>query len=72
MAKFKVGDKCRVVKNALAQQNVGQIVEIVAVIGNHFYETREDYRDANGNLWYRMKGYASEECLELVEEESKH
>ena len=69
MARFKVGDRCRVVRNALAQENVGQVVVITGVILDYFYETREDYRDASGNVWYSVRGYASEKCLEPVDDE---
>ena len=58
MAKFKLGDKCKVVKNALAPKCVGDTVEIIGTIGNMGYKVRHE----DG-----MVGYASENCLELIE-----
>ena len=69
MARFKVGDRCRVVRNTLAQKRVGEIVEIAAVILDYFYETREEIKDADGNVLYCLQGYASEKCLEPVDDE---
>ena len=57
MGKFKVGDRCRVVRNALAPKCIGHMVEITGIIGNMGYRVRFD----NG-----MQGIASENCLELI------
>ena len=62
MAKFKTGDKCRVIKNALAPNCVGHTVEIInsfqgAETGKTMYRVKED----NG-----INGFASEGCLELI------
>lgn len=63
MSKFKIGDKCRVVKNLLAPSCVGCIVHITDCIS------------INGKLYYKVshmgntKGFASEKCLELIKEQ---
>ena len=56
MSKFKIGDKCRVIKNALAPQCVGMVVEIMGVIGGTLYKIKEE----------GMIGFAAEGCLELI------
>ena len=58
-AKFKVGDRCRVVKNLLAPKCIGNVVEITKVLmcnGKYYYETLED----------GMKGVAAENCLSII------
>lgn len=61
MAKFKKGDRCRVIKNALAPDSVGDIVTIdsIAFQTDSSILYRIEYAD--------MTGYASEKCLELVD-----
>jgi len=62
MNKFNPGDKCRVIKNALAPRCVGYIVTIKEVLtsksGKIFYKTQEE----------ETEGYAEEACLELISE----
>lgn len=61
MRKFNKGDKCKVVKNLLAPECVGDIVEVTgwfSVRGRNYYHILEE----------GMKGIASEGCLELVKE----
>ena len=60
MGKFKAGDRCKVVKNAISPKSIGHIVKIVGTIGNMGYRVRFD----NG-----MVGMASENCLGLADEE---
>lgn len=60
MAKFKKGQKCRVVKNRLAPQCIGMEVTILGVVGEE--DGRVMYRIDEGGL----KGYAAESCLEEV------
>jgi hypothetical protein len=58
-AKFKVGDKCKVVKNLLAPECTGNIVEITKVLmhnGKYYYATLED----------GLKGLAAENCLSII------
>ena len=58
-AKFKVGDKCKVVKNLLAPRCIGNVVEITKVLahnGKYYYETLEG----------RMRGIAAENCLSII------
>lgn len=61
MAKFKSCQKCRVIKNLLSPENVGQVVVIIRVAderdGRVLYEVMED----------GLHGYASEDCLELID-----
>lgn len=62
MAKFKSGDKCRVVKNLLSPGCVGCIVHItdgISINGKSYYKVAH-----MGNV----KGFASEGCLELVKQ----
>jgi len=62
-AKFKKGDKCRVIKNLLSPASIGDIVEVVNPI-----------EACNGKIYYNIiypeypsiKGFASEGCLEKV------
>ena len=56
MSKFKIGDKCRVIKNSLAPQCVSMTVEIMGVVGCTLYKIKEE----------GVIGYAAEGCLELV------
>jgi hypothetical protein len=61
MAKFKKGDRYRVINNALAPDSVGDIVTIDSIT----FQT-------DSSILYRieyadMTGYASEKCLELVD-----
>ena len=62
MSKFHVGQKCRVVKNALAPQCIGQEVTIVKAILESprvlYLVSEED----------GLMGYASEGCLEPIKE----
>lgn len=53
MNKFKKGDRCVVVKNALSPRSVGHVVEIVDVIGKYGYKIRCE----------GLTGYAAESCL---------
>ena len=57
-AKFKKGDRCRVVKTLLAPSCIGQMVTIVEVIGvqKPIYKIDDD----------GILGYAVEGCLEMV------
>lgn len=58
MAKFSSGQKCRVIKNFLSPEYIGQEVTIIRVAnasyGKVLYEV-----DVDG-----VHGYASEKCLE--------
>ncbi len=61
MAKFKKGQKCKVVANLLAPQCVGMEVTILGVAG-----------EKDGRVIYRIdeegiQGYAAEPCLESME-----
>ena len=59
-AKFKVGDKCKVIKNLLANECVGDIVTITKVsklYGRYYYKIQ--HKD-------KIEGIASEGCLDLV------
>lgn len=61
MAKFKIGDKCIVIKNALAPNCVGNMVEVI----DSFQGVEAD------KTIYRIKvddinGFASEGCLKLI------
>ena len=58
---FRKCDKCKVVKNALSPKCVGHTVEIIGTIVNMCYKVRHE----DG-----MVGYASEDCLGLIE--NKH
>lgn len=61
MAKFKIGDKCIVIKNALAPNCVGNMVEVI-----------DSYQGVEADkAIYRIKvddinGFASEGCLKLI------
>ena len=62
-AMFESGQKCRVIKNLLAPQCVGQTVTIVKVAA-----------EGNGKVMYEideggLRGYAMESCLELIKEQ---
>lgn len=68
MAKFKIGDQCRVVKNALAPKCIGQKVSIERIAVDHggsnvLYICQEKI----GDNYFRV--YAHEKCLELAEKE---
>ena len=61
MAKFKKGQKCRIVENLLAPKCIGMEVTILGVAG-----------EKGGRVFYRIdedgiQGYASESCLEPIE-----
>lgn len=63
MAKYKVGDICKVTKNLLSPKCIGHLVEIVDIAS-----------ESEGHILYSIKekesslyGYASENCLELAE-----
>ena len=62
MAKFESCQKCRVIKNLLSPECIGQTVVIIRVAnerdGRVLYEVMED----------GYHGYASEECLEAINE----
>lgn len=66
MNKFNLGDKCRVIKNALDPLCVGYIVTIKEVLtsisGKIFYKIQEE----------EIEGYAEEACLELVKEHNDY
>lgn len=64
MAKFKSGQKCRVIKNGLAPHCVGQEVEIIRA-AREFTDGRVLYEINEGGL----RGYAMESCLELIKEQ---
>ena len=62
MSKFNNGDKCKVVKNLLAPDCLGDVVEVVGnfqMNGRYYYHTLQD----------GVKGIASENCLEFNKEE---
>lgn len=62
MAKFKKGDKCRVIKNFLSPECVGHIVTIKGV--NMTAEDRVYYDvEIDG---YNLTGIAAEGCLEPI------
>lgn len=68
MAKFKIGDQCRVVKNALAPKCIGQKVSIERIAVDHGgSNVLYVYQEKIGDNYYR--GYAKEGCLELVKRE---
>ena len=58
MGRFKVGDRCKVVKNALAPRCVGMEVVVVKVIGTNGYRVKFE----NGRV-----GIAAESCLEKID-----
>ncbi len=70
MAKFKVGDRCKVIKNALAPKCIGEIIEITGIQsekgGKVLYKVTMDVEDSI------IDGYASEGCLELVGKEASN
>lgn len=58
MAKFKKGQKCKVIHNLLAPHCVGQTVKILGVVA-----------EKDGRVMYRIdeegrQGYGAESCLE--------
>lgn len=63
-AKFKVGEKCKVIKNALSPKCVGDIVTILEVCittsNKYFYKVSSDIILSNGEP---LVGYAEEDCL---------
>lgn len=61
MAKFKQGDKCRVIKNLLSPSCIGDIVTVESVITT--YDGRFLYAITLDNS---IMGYAAEGCLELI------
>ena len=60
MSKFHVGQKCRVVKNALAPRCIGHEVTVLGVAAEK--DGRVLYEIDDGGL----RGYASENCLILT------
>ena len=61
--KYKIGDRCKVIKNFLSPNNIGDIVTVIDTCRttNPFYTIQ--FNDG-------LKGYASENCLELVSHET--
>ena len=62
MAKFESGQKCRVIKNFLSPEYIGHVVTIIRVANVDFGKVLYEV-DVDG-----MLGYASEACLEAINE----
>ena len=60
MSKFKSGDRCRVIKNWLSPQSIGNIVIIDSIAFETDTTTIYHIQDDE------FMGYASEKCLELI------
>ena len=61
--KYKIGDKCKIIKNLLSPSNIGDMVTIIDICRTTkpFYTIQ--FNDS-------LKGYASENCLKLVKHEA--
>lgn len=60
MARFKKGEKCRVIKNLLSPEGIGQVVTILRIAA-----------ESEGSVLYAievegMQGFAMERCLEKI------
>lgn len=65
--KFKIGDRCRIIKNALAPECVGDIVEVVGYCENSdkLYYIQPITGNEDG-FFDNIKCYATEGAMELV------
>ncbi len=70
MAKFKVGDRCKVIKNALAPECIGEIIEITGIQSKKGEKVL--YKAAVEVEGKVFDCYASEVCLELVGKEASN
>ncbi len=66
--KFKIGDRCRIIKNALSPKCIGDIVEIVGYCDNSdkLYYIKPITGNEDG-FFDKITCYATEGTMELVE-----